>query len=125
MSNTEWMDRYEKEDELMKIYENEELMWQRRGGENWLLKGDANTSYFHTVANGRKRKCLIRSLMEGDRTIEDKEELKSYITEFYKNLFGGDHDPMIHLSDNFWGDRRVVGDFDNRWLTRPFTMTEL
>jgi mannosylglycoprotein endo-beta-mannosidase len=56
LSNAEWADRYEKEEELVKNYENEELFWQRRGGKDWLLKGDANTSYFHTVANGRKRK---------------------------------------------------------------------
>lgn len=39
LSEREWTDRYEKEDELMKIYEDKELLWQRRGGENWLLKG--------------------------------------------------------------------------------------
>jgi len=89
LSNSEWSDRYEKEDELMKIYENEELLWQRIGGENWLLKGDANTGYFHGIANGRKRKCHIRNLVDGDRTIEDKEELKVYVTDFYKHLFGG------------------------------------
>jgi hypothetical protein len=64
-------------------------------GEDWLLKGDANTSYFHTVANGRKRKCLIRNLVEGDRVIKDQEELKTYILEFYKNLFGGGQEPRI------------------------------
>lgn len=48
-------------------------------GGDWLLKGDANTSYFHGIANGRKRKCLIRNLVEEDRTIEDKKELKRYI----------------------------------------------
>jgi hypothetical protein len=78
LSNNEWLQRYEKEEELMKIYEKEELVWQRRGGD-WLLKGDANTSYFHGIANGRKRKCLIRNLVEEDRTIEDKKELKRYI----------------------------------------------
>lgn len=52
LSNNEWLERYEKEEELMKIYEKEELVWQRRGEENWLLKGDANTSYFHGIANG-------------------------------------------------------------------------
>jgi hypothetical protein len=33
LAGNEWLDRYGKEEELMKIYENEELMWQRRGGE--------------------------------------------------------------------------------------------
>lgn len=57
LTNSEWAVRYEKEEELMKIFENEELLWQRRGGEQWLLKGDANTGYFHGIANGWKRKC--------------------------------------------------------------------
>lgn len=87
LSNSEWLDRYEKE-ELMKIYENEELFWQRRGGENWLLKGDTNIGYFHGNANGRKRKCLIRNLVEGDRTIVDKDELKLHITNFFKKCLG-------------------------------------
>jgi len=52
LSDSEWADRYEGEDELMKIYEDEELLWQRRGGEQWLLKGDANTSYFHSEGRG-------------------------------------------------------------------------
>jgi hypothetical protein len=106
----------------VKIYESEELLWQRRGGENWLLKGDANTSYFHTIANGRKRKCLIRNLVEGDRVIENKEELKSYITYFYKNLFGGGQDPGIHLSEEFWRDRRTCGEDDNQWLISSKTL---
>lgn len=72
LTNNESLDRYGKEDEIVKIYENEELIWQRRGGENWLLKGDANTSYFHGIANERKRKCCIKNLMDGDRTIEDR-----------------------------------------------------
>ena len=32
---------YDLEEELKKIYEAEELMWQR-GGETWLLKGDTS-----------------------------------------------------------------------------------
>jgi ribosomal 30S subunit maturation factor RimM len=32
LSNAEWAYRYEKEEELVKIYENGELFWQRRGG---------------------------------------------------------------------------------------------
>lgn len=60
MSTREWQKRYEFKDELNKIYEAEELMWQKRGAETWLLKGDANTVYFHGIANGRKRKCTIK-----------------------------------------------------------------
>ena len=34
---------YDLEEELKKIYEAVELMWQRRGGETLLLKGDTST----------------------------------------------------------------------------------
>jgi hypothetical protein len=34
----------------------EELYWHKRFNENWLLKGDNNTSYFHRKANGKKEK---------------------------------------------------------------------
>jgi hypothetical protein len=41
--------------ELLHIFEEEELYWFRRSHENWLLKGDNNTVYFHRIANGKKR----------------------------------------------------------------------
>jgi hypothetical protein len=40
----------------MKTLEGEELYWRKRSNENWLLKGDKNTDYFHKNANGKKRK---------------------------------------------------------------------
>lgn len=42
--------------ENLKLLEEEELYWYQRSHENWLLKGDNNTEYFHRCANGRKRK---------------------------------------------------------------------
>jgi hypothetical protein len=42
--------------ELFKIMEEEELYWHKRSNENWLLKGDNNTNYFHRKANGKKGK---------------------------------------------------------------------
>ena len=42
----DWLRIYALESSLMDIYKSEELFWQRRGGLNWLLKGDANTAYF-------------------------------------------------------------------------------
>ena len=49
----------------MDIYKEEEVFWQKRGGRKWLFEGDANTGYFHGLANGRKRKCTIKTLEGG------------------------------------------------------------
>lgn len=42
----EWAERYELERELEDIYSHEEIWWQKICGETWLLRGDANTSFF-------------------------------------------------------------------------------
>jgi hypothetical protein len=81
----------------------EELFWQKRGGERWLLQGDANTFYFHGIANGRKRKCFNHSLVEGDRVLTDSQDLKRYVTDFYKKLFGSKEQPTIKLHRNMKG----------------------
>jgi endonuclease/exonuclease/phosphatase family metal-dependent hydrolase len=44
--------------ELMRLIEEEEMYWHKRSNENWLLKGDNNTGYFHRKANGKKGKIL-------------------------------------------------------------------
>jgi hypothetical protein len=45
--------------ELFKLLEEEELYWHKRSNENWLLKGDNNTAYFHRKANGKKEEHYI------------------------------------------------------------------
>jgi hypothetical protein len=53
------------QEELMLLYENEEAFWSQRSREQWLLKGDNNTEFFHRCANGQKRKRSILSLQNG------------------------------------------------------------
>lgn len=40
--------------ELIKLYELEELYWNERSNNTWLLNGDGNTEYFHRIANKKK-----------------------------------------------------------------------
>ena len=54
-----WAFRYHLEEQLMHHIAAEEEYWRQRGRQNWLLKGDVNTAFFHAYANGRKRKCAI------------------------------------------------------------------
>lgn len=61
--------------ELLKILEEEELYLFKRSHETWLHKGGNNTDYFHKVANGRKRKNNIFSLMDKTKLLR---ETKSY-----------------------------------------------
>ncbi|RLN39154.1 hypothetical protein C2845_PM01G41450 [Panicum miliaceum] len=120
-----WDERHKLEAELMTIYQQEELFWQKRGGEKWLLEGDANTRFFHRIANGRKRKCTIKSLEDGGEIISKTEQLKKLITDYYKQLFGSTEPTNIHLQDDIWSEQGGVSEEDNQNLIREFTMTEL
>jgi hypothetical protein len=73
LMRTEWEERYALEKDLMKFLSDEELQWQRKGGEQCLLEGDMNTGYFHKRANGRKRKMHISSLEHDDQMLDTPE----------------------------------------------------
>jgi mannosylglycoprotein endo-beta-mannosidase len=44
---------------LAELLREEELKWYQRAKAKHLLEGDANTKYFHLLANGRHRKTHI------------------------------------------------------------------
>jgi hypothetical protein len=54
----------------------------------YLSKGDSNTKYFKLVANGKDRKTCIFQLEDGNQIIKGDNQLKEYITRYYKGLFG-------------------------------------
>lgn len=69
--------RAEAEAELEKLLEAEEIYWQQRGGERWILEGDLNTNFFHhLVANGRRRKKRITTLEHEGGTSQTTRESK-------------------------------------------------
>jgi hypothetical protein len=126
MGMVQWQQRYELEQKLEEIYRFEEIQWQRRGGEvNWILKGDSNSSYFHNKANGRKKKCTIFALEEGDREIRDPREIRDHVEKYYKDLFGAEMEGSIELGDNFWAEDGRLSEIEAGELIRPFTIKEL
>ena len=45
--------------ELYNLLVEEEVAWMQKSHENWLLKGDRNTEYFHRIVNGRMWRNII------------------------------------------------------------------
>jgi hypothetical protein len=52
-------------------------------------------------------------------------ELKRYITKYYKNLFGQPVESGIHLDESCIDDISHVTNTENEILTSPFTMDEI
>jgi hypothetical protein len=115
-----WVERYKLEEQLEHIYTMEEMYWQQRSSEQWLLKGDANTSYFHACANGKRRKTRICSLNSDQGEICGQEEISKHIVEFYKNLFGSGCSKGVHLNLDFWTEEEKMGEEDRKKLELPF-----
>ena len=73
---------------LALLRRDEEAKWAQRAKVKHIQEGGNNTKYFHMIANGKHRRKRIFQLEQDDGTIVGQQNLKVYITEFYKKLFG-------------------------------------
>lgn len=103
--------------ELHNLCKEEELYWLKRSHEKWLLEGDNNTEYYHSVANGRRRKNTIFSLQNGEDTVQGDEQLLQHVTGFYKELFGPASGKLFPLNPHLWSDHENISEEDNTVLT--------
>jgi hypothetical protein len=65
LSESQIRRRAEIQKEMMRIIDKEESYWHQRSREKWLLQYDRNTSFFHRISNGYKRKRTIFPLKDG------------------------------------------------------------
>jgi hypothetical protein len=82
-----------------------------------MLHGDSNTKYFQLVANGKRRKTIIFKLEQEEGMIEGEDNLKKYITDFYKILFGKPKKNNFSLVESMNGDIPQVSTKENEALT--------
>jgi hypothetical protein len=90
-----------------------------------LLKGDANTKFFHAFANGRKRKCAILSLTAEQGVITDPGAIQELIYSFYHSLMGAEEPKLVSTVQDLWPAHQRVFDQENEELMHSFTEAEL
>ncbi|WVZ91915.1 hypothetical protein U9M48_038026 [Paspalum notatum var. saurae] len=112
-------------EKLALLLREEEIKWYQRAKVKNLLEGDANTKYFHLVANGKHRKTRIFSLEQVEGIITGDVELRNYITKYYKNLFGHPETSDVVLDENRIDDIPQVSPQENELITSPFTSEEV
>jgi predicted CoA-binding protein len=64
-----------KENELDKLLEKEEMWWSQRSRVQWLQHGDKNTKFFHQKASQRRQRNMIDA-------IQDREPLTMILREW-------------------------------------------
>jgi hypothetical protein len=63
--------------QIASLFREEELKWYQHFKSQFIIEGDSNTPYFHSVANGRHRKKPIHTLVQDEGTIEGLDNLKN------------------------------------------------
>jgi hypothetical protein len=71
---------------------------------NIYLLGDGYSKYFHLVANGKHRRKKIYELEQEEGTIIGQDNHKTYISEYYKALFGAPTQSIVSLIEDFNND---------------------
>ena len=125
LSSTEWQTRYGLEEALLVIHRQEEVYWKQRGTINWTLKGDLPTVYFFAIANGRRRRCFIDSLViDGVRT-SDPPVILRHVVSFFSTLLATKPELGFKLAASFWSPRDQLSSADNESLLIPPTDEEI
>jgi hypothetical protein len=75
-------------EQVAKLRRDEESKWAQRAKVKYIQEEGANTKYFHLIANGKHRRKKIFQLEQDEGTIIGQENIKHYITDFYRGLFG-------------------------------------
>ena len=125
LQSTELQIKLEAEMRLKELLREEELKWALRDKVRRVVQGDANTQFFHLIANGKHRKKRIFQLEQDEGTIVGQDNLKLYITEYYKQLFGPPEDSCVSLNESRIEDVPQLTANDNDILVAPFSEKEV
>lgn len=77
------------------------------------------------IVNGKYRKRKIIQLEQDEGTIVGHENVKLYISNFYKKLFGAPVVNFVSRNEDMVEDVPQLGEDENELLTTPFTEKEV
>ena len=110
---------------LAKLRLDEEAKWAQRAKVKHVQQGGNNTKYFHLIANCKHRKKKIFQLEQDEGTIVGDDNLKVYITEYYKRLFGEPIKNNFSLREDLIDDIPQINAEENDILTSHFSDKEV
>jgi hypothetical protein len=77
------------------------------------------------VANGKRRKTRIFRLEQDEGVIEGGEQIKSYITKYYKNLYGSLEAGGLSLNESLVEDIPQVTNTESEMVVAEFFEKEI
>ncbi|OMO73971.1 Endonuclease/exonuclease/phosphatase [Corchorus olitorius] len=80
-------------EELENVLEQEHLLWMQKSRSNWIVKGERNTKYFHTITKKRRARNIIISIKTSDvNTIQEPAEIERTFLHHFKDVYSNQHE---------------------------------
>ncbi|GKV08884.1 hypothetical protein SLEP1_g20455 [Rubroshorea leprosula] len=115
-------ERQEGFQEIWDMLRKREALWRQKSRSNWVKLGDANTRFFHKIANGRKACNGIVGLSCDGQWVEEPEMVKKVAVDYFQKFFCGESwnrpKPSGITFKQITEEMRV-------WLERPFLAKEI
>ena len=125
LSDDGWAVRYNLEAALLQLHHQAEIYWRQRGTLNWTLKGDAPTAYFFAIANGRRRRCEINSLLINGMRSTDQSVIMAHVVDFFSSLLGAKPPSGLSISPHLWSSGLKISPEENASLMIPLSDQEI
>ena len=111
-------------EEINKLMDMEECMWNQRLKTKWLQYGDQNTKYFHCQAMERNKRNFISGLEnEFGEWVEEEEQVGEHLIRYYSNLFASSNPTQFNQVLN--GVEPRVSSSMNEDLLQPFDASKV
>ena len=99
------------------------MFWRQKSIINWIKEGDCNSKFFHKVANDRRNRKFIKSLVLEDGVVLDNiesilEEIKCHFGKLFSKPLRG----SWRIEGLDWSPISVES---AEWLNRPFSEEEI
>lgn len=111
-------------EEIQKLVEMEECMWNQWAKADWLQDGDQNTEYSHCKSiEHNKRNYILGLENKLGEGIEKDKQISNLLTQYYSNQFTSSN--LTHLELVLEGvNPKVSVEMNVEWL-RPFEPSEV
>lgn len=111
--------------ELDVVLEQEEVLWNQKSREKWIVLGDRNTNYYHTSTIVRRKRNIIEMLKDEDgRWIEQSEELEKLAIAYYKRLYSTEDISLVMEKLPQQGFTELTRE-EKEILDKPFLANEI
>ncbi|GLU13887.1 hypothetical protein SLE2022_304970 [Rubroshorea leprosula] len=122
LDDFEILQRQEGFQNMWDILRKREVLWKQKSKSNWVREGDANTQFFHRIANGRKAQNHITGLWGDDVWVEEPTQVKKEVVNYFSKLFQGD---TWNRPKPYGVSFKQISTEDKHWLEQPFFVDEI